>query len=191
LVLLTGESAAKVSDTYLRRKDYDQAVDWMKRCLEHYDQGRDLPEATPNAWGVYRKMMADHLVSLQYAVANSNRTISSNSHEASLDSLAYCAYVASLDGRFEDMERWIVATLDRLNSQSGATDEHDSKHLAWKVMIKTLMVASMAKEREANQEASDNYRARAREMTLADWFPESEMKAWLKSEPDNQRLVFP
>ena len=191
LVLLTGESAAKVSDTYLRRKDYDQAVDWMKRCLEHYDQGRDLPEATPNAWGVYREMMVDHLASLQYAIANSNRTISSNSHEASLDGLAYCAYIASLDGRFEDMEIWIVAALDKLNSQSAATDEHDSKHLAWKVMIKTLMVASMAKERESNQEASDNYRARAREMTLADWFPESEMKAWLKSEPDNQRLVFP
>lgn len=190
-VLLTGESAAKVSDTYIRRRDYGQAVDWMKRCLEHYDQGRDLPEATPNAWGVYRKMMADHLASLQFAISNSNRIISSSSVEASLPDLASCAYISSLDGRFDDMERWIVTTVDMLNSQSVATDEPDQKHLAWKIMIKAFMVASLAYERESNQEASETYRDRARQMTLADWYPEADMKAWLRSEPDTQRLVFP
>ena len=51
--------------------------------------------------------------------------------------------------------------------------------------------ASLAYERESNQEASETYRDRARQMTLADWYPEADMKAWLRSEPDTQRLVFP
>ena len=200
-ILLTGESAAKVSDTYLRRRDYGQAVDWMKRCLVHYDQGRDLPDATRESWEVYREMMESKLAAMEFAIANNTQNPLFVDRNRDLQDVSSCALIASLDGRYESMERWIAETVERI--ESGNSDakkvkadvgilqgagELNQRKLAWRILIKALMVASIAKHRESEQEASDAYRNRAIKMTKADWYPEAELRTWLKSEPDTHLI---